>query len=204
MKIRRDGMFIGGLHVNWRKYTCSKTTNWRNEQWIVNSHTDLVTCNVLNYYLGENYTLQAGRRNTRTDFGSVTYCIAIPIEVHTHWTHFIIWSQLATLTQGYCKIGDQQNKTKWHNTDRRVIYNETHGREPQHGRICPPSGFKCSDGVYPVWCNHSGWKEIVFSNVVGSHHVLQRNLHTHSEMSHIFTLSALQYSSNYCVDKYSH
>jgi hypothetical protein len=82
LKIFSMGNIVGCVHIIPKRATISMTGVRRNERWIVNSHTGLVTWNDKYMYETEDSILRPGRKNGRRGFRSDTYRSAIPMQAH--------------------------------------------------------------------------------------------------------------------------
>jgi hypothetical protein len=80
LKIFSMGNIVGCVHIIPERATISMTGVRRNERWIVNSHTGLVTWNDKYIYEREDSILCPGRQNAGRGFCSDTYRSAIPMQ----------------------------------------------------------------------------------------------------------------------------
>jgi len=116
----------------------------------------------------ESIEFWVDRRNTRSDYRSVTHRFPIPMQEHTQWTHSDISSQLATTPECSFEIGVRQREKNWWRCNRRVICDATHGTDTGRGVISHWGVSDGSDRAYPLWWRHSTWTDICFVHVVHS------------------------------------
>jgi len=92
------------------------------------------------------------------------------MQARTQWTYSHVWSQLATTSECFFQIGDQQSEKKRWNRDWRAICNAMHASDTRCGVICHRGVCDSSGGARPLWRIPSARTEMFFADVQFSSH----------------------------------